>query len=468
MSTKQSEQQRAKVSGPRGTTTMPVIHPNAAGIDVGSRSHYLAVGQNSEDVYEVGVTTTGHQEAISILRCHDITTVAMESTGTYWQPLFNALQEAGFEVLLVNGRQTKNAQGKTDIKDCRWIQKLHSLGLLTGSFLPEPAALALRTINRHRSGLTEIVASYTLKVQKCLRLMNIRLDVAIRDVAGKSGKAIVEAILNGERDAQALAQLADPRVKKSQAQLAELLHGQWDESLLYELRDCWELMEVHNRRIESCDIKIAELLTGYLPVQSQEAESTQTQHDMPALTKKQNKGKHAPQGISLQQHCYRILGTDIFAIPGIGPGVALQFVSEMGTGIYKFSSAKQFAAWLRLAPNNKISGGRLLSSRTDKSRNALTKALRDAANALGRSKSDDYLVYFFRRIAYKNGRGAAITATARKLGVILWNMVTYKLPYKQSALAQYLDVIKARKLRHLKKDIKKHAITIEELSALLE
>jgi len=387
----------------------------------------------------------------------------MESTGTYWQPLFNALQEAGFEVLLVNGRQTKNVRGKTDIKDCQWIQKLHSLGLLTGSFLPEPAALALRTINRHRSSLTEVVASYTLKVQKCLRLMNIRLDVAIRDVAGKTGRAIVEAILGGERDAEALAQLADPRVKKSQAQLAELLHGQWDESLLYELRDCWELMEVHNRRIENCDKKIAVLLSAYLPTEPQGSEP----HQMPALAKKQAKGKHSAQGISLQQHCHRILGTDIYAVPGIGPGVALQFMSEMGTGIHKFSSAKQFAAWLRLAPNNRISGGKILSSRTDKTRNALTKALRDAANALGRSKSDDYLVYFFRRIAYKSGRGAAITATARKLAVILWNMVVHKLPYQRSDPAQYLDVIKARKLQHLKKDIKKHAITIEELSALI-
>ena len=225
MSTKQSAQQSAKVLVFKSQTTMPVVHPHAAGIDVGSRSHYVAVGQKPEDVYEVEVTTKGHQEAISILRQHCITTVAMESTGSYWQPLFNVLQEAGFEVLLVNGRQTKNARGKTDVKDSQWIQKLHSLGLLTGSFLPEPAALALRTINRHRSSLTEVVASYTLKVQKCLRLMNIRLDIAIRDVAGKSGSAIVTAILNGVRDAETLAKLADPRVKKSQAQLAELLQG---------------------------------------------------------------------------------------------------------------------------------------------------------------------------------------------------------------------------------------------------
>lgn len=464
MSTKQSRKVTPKAGIP-ATAAMPVVNAQAAGIDVGSRSHYLAVGQRPEDVYEFGVTTAGHAQAKEILKRHHITTIAMESTGTYWQPLFNALQAEGFEVLLVNGRQTKNIRGKTDVKDCQWLQKLHSLGLLSGSFLPESAALALRTISRHRSGLTEAVARYTLKVQKCLRLMNIRLDVAISDVAGKSGRAIVEAILGGERDGTTLASLTDPRVRKSQKELAELLDGQWDNALLYELRDCWELMEEHNRRIEACDKELAVLLTSHVP--APEPMPLQIpQQPAPALAKKQSKGKHAPQGINLQQHCYRILGADIFAVPGVGPGVALQFIAEMGTGIFKFGSAKQFSAWLRLAPNNRISGGKVLSSRTDKSRNALTKALRDAANSLGRSKSEDSLVYFFRRIAYKNGRGAAITATARKLSVILWNMVVHKQPYQSMDSTQYLDLLKARKLRHLKKDIKKHAITLSELSVL--
>ena len=227
-------------------------------------------------------------------------------------------------------------------------------------------------------------------------------------------------------------------------------------------------MAVHNKRIEDCDKKIAGLLNALLPKATEEPKQVPQQHQMPALAKKQAKGKHASKGINLQQHCYRILGTDIYAVPGIGPGVALQFIAEMGTGIHKFGSAKQFAAWLRLAPNNRVSGGKVLSSRTDKSRNSLAKALRDAANALGRSKSDDQLVYFFRRIAFKNGRGAAITATARKLAVILWNMIIHKSQYQPGNMTQYLDAIKARKLRHLKKDIKKHAITIDELSALLQ
>lgn len=448
------------------TVSMPVVNKHAAGIDVGSKSHYLAVGQKPEDVYEFNVTTNGHIRAIDILRRHQVTTVAMESTGSYWQPLFNTLQDAGFEVLLINGIQTKTMRGKTDVKDSRRIQLLHSLGLLNGSFLPESAALALRTITRHRSSLTEVYAKYMLKVQKCLRLMNIRLDVAIRDVAGKSGRAMVTAILNGERDAQALASLADPRVKKSQAELVDLLQGQWDDALLYELRDCWELMELHNHRIEACDKEIGGLLAKYEPANKQ-GNGLQQPDSVPVLAKKQNKGKHAPVGIQLQEHCYRILGTDIFAVPGIGPGVALQFIAEVGTGIYKFESAKHWASWLRLAPNNRITGGKVISSRTEKSRNAFRKSLKDAANALGRSKSNDALVWFFRRIAFKHGRGAAITATARKLAVILWNMVVHKMPYQTLDPEAYQGILKMRKLRQLKRDIKKHAITIDELSTLL-
>jgi transposase len=467
MGKKQSSPRQTKSTSPPPALFLPMVNARAAGIDVGSKTHYRALGQRPEDVYAFGVTTTEHQRATSLLHQHHITTIAMESTGSYWQPLFHALQEAGFEVLLVNGSQTKNVRGKTDVKDCQWIQKLHSLGLLSGSFLPASAALALRTITRHRTSLTEAVAQYTLKVQKCLRLMNLRLDVAIRDVAGKSGRAIVEAILGGERSGAALAALADPRVKTSQAQIEELLQGQWDEALLYELKDCWELMDIHNGRIEACDRELAALLTRYesTPGQQQAVDEA-TPPAAPLLAKKQDKGKHAPKGICLQQHCYRILGTDIYAVPGIGPGVALQFIAEMGTGIHQFGSAKQFASWLGLAPNNRISGGKVLSSRTEKTRHRPSKALRDAANAIGLSKGDDALIYFFRRIAFKNGRGAAITATARKLAVILWTMIVHKMPYQTTDSQAYQDALKARKLRQLKRDVKKHAITMAELSTL--
>jgi transposase len=221
--------------------------------------------------------------------------------------------------------------------------------------------------------------------------MNIRLDIAIRDIAGKSGRAIIESILTGERSALALASLADPRVKKSQKELAELLNGQWNDELLYELKDCYELMGVHEGRIAACDQEIEKLLAQCLIIEPAERE---TPGPTMELAKKQTKGKHRCNA-DLSRHCYNILGTDIFAIPGIGSATALSFISGMGTGIFKFDTAKQFSSWLRLTPNNRISGGKVLTSRTEKSRNILAKALRDAANALERSKSDMTTWYTF-------------------------------------------------------------------------
>ena len=377
-------------------TTMPVIHMNAAGIDVGSRSHFIAVGQRPEDVKEFNVSTDGHQAAVMFLKSNGITSIAMESTGSYWQTLFRVLQQEGFEVLLVPGNQTKNAKGKTDVKDCQWIQKLHSLGLLTGSFLPDEQTMRLRNIQRHRFSLIETAAKYTNKIQKALRLMNIRLDTSIRDVAGKTGRAIIESILSGQRSPSELVKLVDARVKKSKQEIEKNLHGQWNDELLYELKDCYDLLKIHEQKINECDLKIDQILRE------------QTQHiDFNVgtpLTKKQNKGKHQCK-IDLPKYCYQIYGTDIFAINGVGVGTALNLISEMGLGIYKFDSAKKFTSWLRLSPNNKISGGRILSSRTEKSKNVLTKSLRDAANAVGLSKKDDYLSTFFRKIAFKKGNG---------------------------------------------------------------
>jgi len=436
-------------------TTMPIINNNAAGIDVGSRSHYIAIGQNPEDVKEFGVSTDGHQAAIDYLRSNQITSIAMESTGSYWQSLFRVLQQEGFEVLLVPGNQTKNARGKTDVKDCQWIQKLHSLGLLTGSFLPDEQTLKLRNIQRHRSSLIETAAKYTNKIQKALRLMNIRLDVSIRDIAGKTGRAIVESILEGEREPRELVKLVDARVKKSKQEIEKNLHGQWDDELLYELKDCYDLLKIHEQKINDCDLKIDSIL------------QQQTMHidfDVnTSLTKKQNKGKHQCK-IDLQKYCYQIYGTDIFAINGVSVSTALNLMSEIGLSIYKFDSAKKFTSWLRLSPNNKISGGKVLSSRTEKSKNVLTKSLRDAANAVGLSKKDDYLTHFFRKIAFKKGRGAAITATARKIAVILWNMIVKKEPYTPIKTKEYLEQQKQRKIKFLKKDMQKYGILINELS----
>ena len=436
-------------------TRMPIINFNAAGIDVGSRSHYIAVGQGADDVREFGVSTHGHTAAITYLTEQGIKSIAMESTGSYWQSLFNVLQEAGFEVLLVPGNQTKNARSKTDVKDCQWIQKLHTLGMLTGSFLPDEQTMRIRNISRHRSSLVETAARYTNKIQKVLRLMNIRLDVCIRDVVGKTGRAIIESILNGERDGAELVKLVDSRVKKSQQEIVQNLQGQWNNELLYELKDCYELLQVHEQRILNCDKELDIILAQQQIQDNIDVNSP--------LVKKQTKGKHSCT-VDLSTYCYKILGTDIFAINGIGPNTGLNFISEVGVNIFKFGTAKQFTSWLRLSPNNRKSGGKILSSRTDKTKAILTKALRDAANAVGLSKKNDYLVMFFKKIAFKKGRGAAITATARKIAVILWNMIVKKEPYNPIKSEEYLSQMRQRKIKFMKRDIQKMKITIDELS----
>jgi transposase len=214
---------------------MKIVNPTAAGIDVGSKSHFVAVGQNEQDVMEFGVYSKDHQKMIEHLNSYGIKTVAMESTGSYWQTLFFALQKAGFEVLLVSGYQTKNVRAKTDVKDCQWIQKLHSLGLLRGSFLPSEQTARLRILCRHRSSLIEEPSKMTNKMQKSLRLMNLRLDVVISDITGKSGISIIKAILEGERNGTVLSQLADSRIKKSKEEIARALQGHWNEEYLFEL-----------------------------------------------------------------------------------------------------------------------------------------------------------------------------------------------------------------------------------------
>lgn len=435
--------------------SMPIINFHAAGIDVGSKSHFIAVGQNPEDVKEFGISTLEHQKAIKFLQEHKINSIAMESTGSYWQNLFAVLQEAGFEVMLVPGNQTKNGIKKTDVKDCQWIQKLHMLGLLSGCFLPNDQTMRIRNISRHRGSLIEQSAKYTNKIQKALRLMNVRLDDSIRDTVGKTGMAIIEAILNGERNAKVLVQLVDCRVKKSKEDIVLNLQGQWNNELLYELKDCVDLLKLHNQKIEGCDKQIADIL-------EEQTHLVEIPLNL-SLAKKQEKGKHACKA-NLSEYSYKLFGVDLMAINGIGPGVLLTIVSEVGLDIHKFANAKCFCSWLRLSPNNKISGGRVLSSKTEKTKSVLSKAFKDAANAVGLSKKEDTLSYFFRKIAYKKGRGAAIKATAKKIATIVYKMITEKKSYQPVPQEQYVEQLKLRKIKYLKKDMQKYNITEAELS----
>jgi transposase len=428
--------------------TMPIINPDAAGIDVGSRSHYVAIGQESHHVKEFGVTTTELNKLVAHLKNNGIKTIAMESTGSYWQSLFRILQMHEFEVILVPGAQIQNVRGKTDVLDCQWIQKLHSMGLLRGCYLPSETTLKIRTLTRHRKSMIEDCSKLTNRMQKTLRLMNLRLDVAINDIMGVSGRSIIDAILAGERDPDKLAMLINNRVKKSKEEVAKLLHGQYQDELLFELEQNYLQHNFLQKSIVATDKKIEDLLI--------ESTKDKTPPEQLIKVNKQLKGKNQAQ-FDLQNFSYKMLGVNLFKIQGVSVNTILTFISEVGNDIVKFKTSKQFVSWLRLAPNNKITGGKVVSSRTKKGKNKLAIAFRDAANTVERIKNGE-LVQFFKRIAYKKGRGAAVTATARKIATIFWNMITKKQEYTTQKNGMTEEKIIAKKQKTLQR-------LIEELHA---
>jgi len=444
----------------RNELSLQIVNPHAAGIDVGSRSHMVAVDQNKDNVREFGVYTKDYEQLIIHLNNFGINTVSMESTGSYWQVLFSTLQKAGFEVLLVGGNQTKNVKGrKTDVIDCLWIQKLHSLGLLTGSFLLSDAIQELRTYYNYRQHLLEQSARYLNKMQKSMRLMNIRLDIVIRDITGKSGLAIVEAILAGHRDTHYLASLVDIRVKKTQQEIADSLNGTWREELLFELKTSLDFFKIYEKAIHECDKTIEQVLIKYAPP----LVLTATQEKLLKVNKKKH-SKHSPE-FNISRIAFQYFGTDLFAISGMSHGSILCLLTNMGNDLHKFPSAKSFSAWLRLVPNNKITGGKVISSRTPSGKNQIAKALRQAANSIGNQK-DHELTPFFKRIAFKKGRIVAITATARKLAVIIWNMIIKGEPYNKDKGKISNEKSKAIKLWQIEKRINSLQLSNEELNNL--
>lgn len=439
----------------RKEASMPIVNPHAAGIDIGSKSHYVAVGQSMDQTQEFSVYSSGQKELIAYLKTHDIRTVAMESTGSYWPSLFRVIQEAGFEVILVPGNQIQTVRGKTDVMDCQWIQKLHSLGLLRGCYLPGELTDKIRTLNRHRKSLIEDSSRFINRIQKSLRLMNLRLDVVISNIIGKSGRAIIEAIIRGERDPDKLALLANSRVRRSKAEISDALHGQYQDELMYELKENYSLLQIFDSRIKDCDNKIEALLEEHTKKIKLDPSIT--------LANKQHKGRN--QGTyQLNEFSYKMFGVDLFQIEGISVNTVLTFISEVGLDIYKFESPKQFASWLRLSPNNKISGGKIISSKSKKGKNRLAIAFRDAANTIENKKSGS-LVNFFKRIAYRKGRAAAITATARKIAVIIWTMITKKVQYQPQISENQKEKIKTKKIKTIIRLINEFQISTTDLQS---
>src|SRR5690606_11962572 len=337
--------------------SMKVINPQAAGVDVGSRSHWVAVGQSEQDVREFGVFNGDLFAMANWLNERNVKTIAMESTGTYWQNLYSVLISKGFDVILCNGKFTKNIKGKkSDVMDCQWIQKLHSLGLLSGSFLPDEQTEQLRTYCRHRSNLIHSAASTSKKMQKYLRFLNLRLDVVVKDICGLTGLLIIRAVCSGESNPQKLASLRHGNCRKSEEEIAMALQSNGRKDYLFALKQEFENYNHLQNKIMECDKMIEQMLNEII-----DNDDDKKQHHIdPKRYKKVN--KNTPKNIDLNLKSYQMFeGIDLLAIEGVSYSTVLSLMSEVGVeGIRKFPSAKHFCSWLRLAPNNKISGGKVL------------------------------------------------------------------------------------------------------------
>jgi len=444
------------------TLLLEVINPLAAGIDVGSRSHWVAVGQTEQDVREFGVFNHDLFDLADWLSSNKIETVAMESTGTYWQNLYAVLISKGFQVILCNGKFTKNIKGKkTDVKDCQWIQKLHSLGLLSSSFLPDGKTEQLRTYCRHRANLLRNAASTSKKMQKYLRLLNLRLDVVVNDICGLTGLLIIRAICNGETDPYKLAELRHGNCRKSKEEIAKALYSNGRKDFLFALNQELDTYDHLQNKIAQCDKMIEQMLNEIID----NDENKKQHHIEPKSYKRVT--KNTPKDIDLNLKSYQMFeGADLLAIEGMSFNTVLTLMSEVGIeGIKKFPTAKHFTSWLRVAPNNKVSGGKVLSSKVPKGSNRLKIALRNAANAIGNLKESTPLRDFFQRINFRKGRVSAISATARKLAVIIWNIIVKGTPYINPEGYLFLD--QKRKLglvKRIQKQLDKFALTKEDFN----
>jgi transposase len=414
-----------------GELSLECIEPNAAGIDIGAREIYVAVARD-RDPEPVRCFSTFTEElgaiAAWLKRC-GIVTVAMESTGVYWIPLYEVLEEAGLRVCLVNSQHVKHVPGrKSDVSDCQWLQYLHSVGLLRGSFRPEAAICALRALSRHRASLVEAAAVHVQHMQKALTQMTLQIHHVLSDITGKSGVAIVDAILAGKRDPQQLAKLADGRIHAERETVVKSLVGNYRSEHLFTLRQSLEAYRHYQKMLVDCDREIEQHMSQ-LPNQpngGQPASSLQSN--------KRGKRRKNQFHFDMSKELYRVLGTDLTAVPGLSAMTVHTLVTEIGTDLRRFPNVASFTSWLTLCPGSKKSGGKVLSSKTRKSNSRLAAALRLAAQTL--HKSHSYLGAYYRRMRARLGAPQAITAAAHKLARVVYHLISTRTAYDESVFAQ--------------------------------
>lgn len=424
---------------------LPVLHLHAAGIDIGAREIYVAVppGSCERPVRSFPTFTEDLHALRDWLQECGVTTVAMESTGVYWIPLFQILEAAGIEVCLVNARHCKNLPGrKTDVQDCQWLQYLHSVGLLRGSFRPADQVCAVRTVLRHRDALVRGAGRCVSHLHKALTQMNVQLHHVISDLTGVTGQAILNAVLNGERDPQKLAALKDHRIKASRDVIAKSLRGDWRAEHLFTLKQTHALWQQHQQLIAECDAQIEGMLQAFdAKVDVAAAPLT------PAKSSHKQAQRNEPQ-FDARTECYRVLGVDLTAVPGFASPTVLVLLCELGPEFAeKFPTAKHFGSWLGLCPDNRITGGKIYSVKTRDVKSRVAEALRLAAQSLWQAKN--YFGELYRRWKARLGSPKAITAMAHKLARILWHLLKFKEPFNPEVFAKEEAKMKRKKLQRL-------------------
>lgn len=414
----------------------PVLEPNAAGIDIGAREMYVAVPPDRDEhpvrVYDT-FTVDLHQLADWLVAC-GITTVAMESTGVYWIPIYEILEARGIRPCVVNARHMKNVPGRrTDWHECQWIQFLHSVGLLRAAFRPEEAVCALRAVTRHRGELVQMAGKHVQHMQKALTQMNLQIHHVITDLTGATGLNIVDAILNGQRDPVELAKLRDPRIKASREVIEKSLVGHWREEHLFTLKQSRRLYAEYQERIAECDAEIERLVGAFQPRADPEVKPLPPDGKKNrSHAKKRAKRVLSPAAtgdFNLRTEMYKLFGVDVTQIPGL-QYLALRLFSELGRDLSRWETAARFVSWLGLCPDNDISGGRVLWRGIRPAQNRAGQLFRLATYSLDRSPTPlgDYL----RRMKAKLGPRAAHTATAHKIAVIFYTMVNNQVEYDQT------------------------------------
>ena len=428
---------------------LEIVHPDAAGIDVGGSEHWVAVGpdRDPEPVRRFECFTADLREMAQWLVDKGVRSVALQSTGVYWMPVFEVLERHGLEVYLVNARHTKNVPGrKSDVQECQWLLKLHAFGLLNNSFQPTDEIRVARTLWRQRGNLVAEASSAIQRMQKVCIEMNIQLSNVLSDISGVSGMRIIGAILDGERDPLELAALVDPGVKATAEDIAKSLEGNWREELLFVLRQQVELYRIYQQKIADCDQRLRKHLESFGSKVDLEAE--------PIGPKPKGKkgSRNAPQ-FDLRTELYRITGIDWSQVNGIDVLTAQTVIAEAGADLSAFPREKQFTSWLGLCPTNEQSGGKILNRRTRKVVNRASVAFRQAATTLLRSES--YLGAQYRRLRTRLGAPKAITAMARKLACLFYRLIKHGQQYVDKGSEYYEAKYRQQQIRALTKKAQK-------------